>query len=160
MMVGASYTVNVIPGVFRPALVALIPNIDGSTSVMLDVGINPDCKPDVMLQYAILGTVYAKYVLGIENPPDILPEYFILSQNFPNPFNPITTIKYSVPTTSNISLVIYDILGREIKTLVNEEKLPGNYNVQFDGSDLSSGVYFYVMKADNFIDTKKLILLK
>lgn len=68
MMVGASYTVNVIPGVFRPALVALIPNTDGRSSVLLDVGINPDCKPDVMLQYAILGTVYAKYVLGIGNP--------------------------------------------------------------------------------------------
>jgi len=68
MMVGASYTVNVIPGVFRPALVALIPNTDGRSSVILDVGINPDCKPDVMLQYAILGTVYAKYVLGIEVP--------------------------------------------------------------------------------------------
>ena len=68
MMVGASYTVNVIPGVFRPALVALVPNTDGRSSVLLDVGINPDCKPDVMLQYAILGTVYAKYVLGIGNP--------------------------------------------------------------------------------------------
>ena len=68
MMVGASYTVNVIPGVFRPALVALIPNVDGRSSVLLDVGINPDAKPDVMLQYAILGTVYAKYVLGKENP--------------------------------------------------------------------------------------------
>jgi len=99
-------------------------------------------------------------VLGIENPPYILPEYFILSQNFPNPFNPITTIKYSVPTKSNISLVIYDILGREIKTLVNEEKLPGNYTVEFNGTKFSSGVYFYVMRADNFIDTKKFILLK
>lgn len=68
MMVGASYTVNVIPGVFRPALVALIPGVDGRSSVLLDVGINPDCKPDVLLQYGILGTVYAKYVLGIENP--------------------------------------------------------------------------------------------
>ena len=68
MMVGASYTVNVIPGVFRPALVALIPHLDGRFSVMLDVGINPDCKPDVLLQYAILGQVYAKYVLEIENP--------------------------------------------------------------------------------------------
>jgi len=68
MMVGASYTVNVIPGVFRPALVALIPDIDGRSSVLLDVGINPDCKPDVLLQYAILGTVYAKNVLGIKNP--------------------------------------------------------------------------------------------
>jgi len=68
MLVGASYTVNVIPGVFRPALAALIPNINGSSSVMLDVGINPDSKPDVLLQYGLLGTVYAKYVLGIDNP--------------------------------------------------------------------------------------------
>ncbi|MBE0667509.1 MAG: phosphate acyltransferase [Bacteroidales bacterium] len=68
MLVGASYTVNVIPGVFRPALVALIPNVDGRSSVMLDVGINPDSKPDVLLQYGLLGSVYAKCVLGIENP--------------------------------------------------------------------------------------------
>ena len=68
MLVGASYTVNVIPGVFRPALVALIPNVDGRSSVMLDVGINPDSKPDVLLQYALLGSVYARCVLGIENP--------------------------------------------------------------------------------------------
>ena len=81
-------------------------------------------------------------------------------QNYPNPFNPITTINYSVPKTSNVSLVVYDVIGREIKTLVNGEKLPGNYNVQFNGSDLSSGVYFYVMRAENFIDTKKFILLK
>jgi len=68
MMVGASYTVNVIPGVFRPALAAFIPEVSGRTSVILDVGINPDAKPDVLLQYGILGSVYAKYVLGIENP--------------------------------------------------------------------------------------------
>jgi len=68
MLVGASYTVNVIPGVFRPALVALIPNVNGKSSVMLDVGINPDSKPDVLLQYALLGSVYARCVLGIENP--------------------------------------------------------------------------------------------
>ena len=68
MMVGASYTVNVIPGVFRPALAALIPNVNGHSSVMLDVGINPDSKPDVLMQYGMLGTVYSKHVLGIENP--------------------------------------------------------------------------------------------
>jgi phosphate acyltransferase len=68
MLVGASYTVNVIPGVFRPALAALIPCTDGRSAVLLDVGINPDCKPDVLLQYAILGTVYAKNVLGVDNP--------------------------------------------------------------------------------------------
>jgi len=68
MLVGASYTVNVIPGVFRPALAALIPNVNGKASVLLDVGINPDSKPDVLMQYGILGSVYARYVLGIENP--------------------------------------------------------------------------------------------
>ena len=68
MLVGASYTVNVIPGVLRPALAALLPCIDSRNSVILDVGLNPDCKPDVLLQYGILGSIYAKYVLGIENP--------------------------------------------------------------------------------------------
>jgi glycerol-3-phosphate acyltransferase PlsX len=68
MLVGASYTVNVIPGVFRPALVALIPNVNGKSSIILDVGINPDSKPDVLLQYGMLGTVYARYVLGIKEP--------------------------------------------------------------------------------------------
>jgi hypothetical protein len=99
-------------------------------------------------------------VLGVENPPDILPVEYNLSQNYPNPFNPITTIKYSVPKTTHIALIVYDALGREIRKLVNEEKSAGNYTVQLNGPNLSSGVYFYVMKADNFIETKKLVLLK
>jgi glycerol-3-phosphate acyltransferase PlsX len=68
MLVGASYTVNVIPGVLRPALATLLPCIDNRYSVILDVGLNPDCKPDVLLQYGILGSIYAKYVLGKDNP--------------------------------------------------------------------------------------------
>jgi len=68
MLVGASYTVNVVPGVFRPALATILPCVDGRNSVILDVGLNPDCKPDVLLQYGILGTIYAKFVLEIENP--------------------------------------------------------------------------------------------
>jgi glycerol-3-phosphate acyltransferase PlsX len=68
MLVGASYTVNVIPGVLRPALATILPCIDNRDSVILDVGLNPDCKPDVLLQYGILGTIYAKYVLRSENP--------------------------------------------------------------------------------------------
>ena len=68
MLVGASYTVNVIPGVFRPALATLLPCVDGRNSVMLDVGLNPDSKPDVLLQYGILGSIYARCVLGIPNP--------------------------------------------------------------------------------------------
>jgi glycerol-3-phosphate acyltransferase PlsX len=68
MLVGASYTVNVIPGVLRPALATLLPCVDNRNSVILDIGLNPDCKPDVLLQYGILGSIYAKYVLGTENP--------------------------------------------------------------------------------------------
>ena len=68
MLVGSSYTVNVIPGVLRPALATLLPAINGKSSVILDVGLNPDTKPDVLSQYGILGTIYARYVLGIENP--------------------------------------------------------------------------------------------
>jgi glycerol-3-phosphate acyltransferase PlsX len=68
MLVGASYTVNVIPGVLRPALATILPCIDDRESVILDVGLNPDCKPDVLLQYGILGSIYAKYVLGTDNP--------------------------------------------------------------------------------------------
>lgn len=68
MLVGAHYTVNVIPGVFRPALATLLPSVDNKNSVILDVGLNPDCKPDVLMQYGILGSVFARYVLEIENP--------------------------------------------------------------------------------------------
>jgi phosphate acyltransferase len=68
MLVGASYTVNVIPGVLRPALATVLPCVDNRDTVILDIGLNPDCKPDVLLQYGILGSIYAKFVLGTENP--------------------------------------------------------------------------------------------
>ncbi|MBM3419725.1 MAG: phosphate acyltransferase [Bacteroidetes bacterium] len=68
MLVGASYTVNVIPGIYRPALATLVPSITGRTALLLDVGINPDTKPDVLLQYGLIGSMYAKHVLGIDNP--------------------------------------------------------------------------------------------
>jgi glycerol-3-phosphate acyltransferase PlsX len=68
MLVGASYTVNVIPGVLRPAVAAILPKLDDSNSVILDVGLNPDCKPEVLMQYGILGSLFARYVLEIENP--------------------------------------------------------------------------------------------
>ncbi len=94
------------------------------------------------------------------------PIKFELSQNYPNPFNPSTTIKYSIPSavgTGNIPSVqlnVYDVLGREIATLVNEDKSPGNYSVTFNASKLSSGIYFYQLKAGSFVDLKKMILMK
>jgi hypothetical protein len=90
----------------------------------------------------------------------ILPEEYYLYQNFPNPFNPTTKIKYQVPRTEFISLKIYDILGNEVTTLLNEAKEPGEYEIEFDGSKLSSGVYFYTLRSGSFYDTKKFILMK
>lgn len=89
-----------------------------------------------------------------------LPTVFALYPNYPNPFNPTTTIKFSIPNPQFVTLKVFDILGREVTTLVNEEKLPGNYEIQFDGSNLPSGVYFYRLQAGSFSDTKKFILLK
>jgi hypothetical protein len=89
-----------------------------------------------------------------------LPEKYMLYQNYPNPFNPTTTITFDIPQRSNVRLVIYDIMGREVKTLVNEWKGPGSYRVTFDASGLASGVYFYKLVAGGFVATKKLLLIK
>jgi hypothetical protein len=89
-----------------------------------------------------------------------LPVKLNLMQNYPNPFNPTTTINYSVPKNSFVTIKVYDVLGREVTTLVNEEKRFGNYEIKFDGSNITSGIYFYKMKADNQLETKKFILLK
>ncbi len=85
---------------------------------------------------------------------------FSLSQNYPNPFNPTTVIRYELPKEAVVTIKLYDLLGCEVKILVNEEKPIGNYKVEFNGSNLASGIYFYTMQAGNFIETKKLILLK
>ena len=90
----------------------------------------------------------------------ILPSDIYLSQNFPNPFNPTTMISYKIPVNSQVSLKIYDVLGKEVVTLVNEVKEAGTYSAQFDGAKLSSGVYFYTLQAGKFIETKKLLLTK
>jgi hypothetical protein len=89
-----------------------------------------------------------------------LPAEYSLTQNYPNPFNSATVIKYSVPQRSKVVLKVYDILGNEIRTLVNEEKEEGIYTKNFDAGNLTSGVYLCRMAAGNFIDTKKIILLK
>ena len=94
-----------------------------------------------------------------------IPYEFALEQNYPNPFNPSTKIKYSIPLVGtrdrvSVLLKVYDVLGNEIATLVNEEKSPGNYDVDFDGTGLTSGIYFYKLQAGNFIQTKKMIFMK
>jgi hypothetical protein len=89
-----------------------------------------------------------------------IPRGFFLAQNYPNPFNPSTTIRYELPKSGIVRLGVYDILGREVSLLVNEMKEAGSYRVEFDGSGLSSGVYFYRLTASDFVQTRKLLLVR
>jgi 1,4-alpha-glucan branching enzyme len=90
----------------------------------------------------------------------VLPKEYNLEQNYPNPFNPTTKIKYSIKNTLQVVLKVYDILGNEVATLVNEVKRPGIYTAEFNGNGLSSGVYFYKLQTEDFVSTKKLLLMK
>ncbi len=96
---------------------------------------------------------------GVEDDKGIPTEY-TLSQNYPNPFNPSTIISYEIPKSGLVTIKIFDVLGREIETLVNEENNPGRYNEKFDGSNLASGLYFYRITSGKFSETKKMLLLK
>jgi hypothetical protein len=116
---------------------------------------------DVAIQFYNSG-----YVIGINKISSEVPSKFRLEQNYPNPFNPKTKIKFDIAPLSRgaggvwTELKIYDITGREIQTLVNEKLNPGTYEVTFDGSNFASGVYFYQLRTGEFVNTKKLILLK
>ncbi|HDZ58440.1 MAG TPA: T9SS type A sorting domain-containing protein, partial [Ignavibacteriales bacterium] len=103
-------------------------------------------------------------VTDVEN-DSFIPAVFEVSQNYPNPFNPSTIINYSIPQQSYVLIKIYDIVGREVKTLVSEEKSPGYYNVVWNadnnyGSKVATGIYIYRIIAGNYIQSKKMILLK
>jgi len=99
-------------------------------------------------------------VTAVESEGNGLPDNFSLSQNYPNPFNPSTSIRYAVTDRQFVSLNIYDVTGKKISTIVNEEKGAGNYQVVFNASQYPSGVYFYRLQAGNFVETKKMILLR
>jgi hypothetical protein len=102
----------------------------------------------------------SEMLTGIEDKPKKLPTSFILCQNYPNPFNPSTTIKYAIPKQEHVILKVYDMLGKEVALLVNENKESGEYDINFNASKLASGIYFYRITAGEFTETKKLILLK
>ncbi|MBU1099710.1 MAG: T9SS type A sorting domain-containing protein [Bacteroidetes bacterium] len=109
--------------------------------------------------YAHIGTASGTEVI------ELLPQAFNLNQNYPNPFNPTTNITYSIPEHSNVKLHVYDALGRQIATLVNEELSAGTYNTTWNGKDMaghkvSSGIYFYSIETKDFVQTKKMIMLK
>jgi hypothetical protein len=95
-----------------------------------------------------------------DNVSSSVPARFELNQNYPNPFNPTTKIKYAVAKPSNVTIKIYDMLGAEVMTLVNQQHAPGYYEINFDGGKLASGTYIYQLRTNNYVETKKMMLVK
>jgi hypothetical protein len=101
--------------------------------------------------------------VGVKDEPGkrfIAPSKFVLHQNYPNPFNPSTTIEFDIPEKTNVKLIIYDILGREVETIIDKELEPGKYKINFTATNLPSGVYFYTLKTPKFTKTNKMLLIK
>ncbi len=99
-------------------------------------------------------------ISGIQPTGNSIPEKYALSQNYPNPFNPVTNIEFAVPKSSMVKLVIYDIGGRIVETIVNRELSAGTYKADWNASGFSSGVYFYKLESNGFTDTKKMMIIK
>ena len=145
-----------------------IPNIEQGSEeeieIVFDISNNAPVNKLDTLQFNISnknGENWTKEIVLEYQPP----KEFVLHQNYPNPFNPATIIQYSIADvgvgfSQRVKLTIFDILGREVATLVNEEQDPGNYEIEFNGSNLTSGVYYYTLKAGTYYNTKKMLLIK
>jgi hypothetical protein len=151
----------------------IITTTNGGTNWIVDQRVNDETwkfsKYDKSkLWCSSVWTIYYKLLTqpnGIKPISAEIPMFYELYQNYPNPFNPVTKIKFDIPAVGqrhafNTRLTIYDLLGRVVSNLVDKRLHPGTYEVEFDGSNYASGVYFYMIQAGNFSDTKKLVLLK
>jgi len=103
---------------------------------------------------------YGKFVTSVEKTTAVVPAHFALEQNYPNPFNPSTQIRFGLSVRSSVTLTVYDALGRSMRTLVNQQLDAGEYTSMFDAAGLSSGVYFYVLKAGSFVESKRMVLIR
>ncbi len=99
-------------------------------------------------------------MIGIENISTEIPKEYKLYQNFPNPFNPQTNINFDIIKNGNVSIVVYDLLGREVETIVNQEMSPGRYKVDFNATNYASGMYIYKIVTGDFVDVKKMLIVK
>ena len=105
------------------------------------------------------GVIIVQNPVGVDD-EKLIADKFELLQNYPNPFNPTTSIQYAISNRQFVSLKIYDVLGNEVASLVNEEKSVGVYEVMFDATGLSSGMYLYKLQAGSYVETKKMVLLR
>lgn len=145
------------------------PHANGFPWSMVASDFDNDGRTDIAISAVGFGSADSLFVLynlgggtvGIdEQETEEIPTTFSLSQNYPNPFNPTTTIKYSIPNAGLVTLTVFNILGEQIKTLINQEMPAGNHTVQFNASSLASGIYLYRIQSGSFIQTKKMLLLK
>ena len=155
-----SNSVSEMPNFISPYL-----HINGSIATLLDNGATPiseiETDFDGQTRNATTPDIGADEftIVGVQE-EEILPTEYSLIQNYPNPFNPSTKIKYSIPQTSQVQIKVFDVLGNEIETLVNEEKPAGTYELNWNAASLPSGVYFYQLRAGSFVKTKKMVLMK
>jgi hypothetical protein len=124
------------------------------------VGYSGEVFGPFSLTGAIINGAQYGVIVNVDEHRNAQPTRFALEQNYPNPFNPTTNIEYQIPNANQVALKVFDVLGREVARLVNEVKQPGTYTVQFDGSDLTSGVYFYRLIADEYVLQRKMLLLR
>jgi len=110
--------------------------------------------------YGVWRRSIAEIMTGVGNNPKQIPSRFVLEQNYPNPFNPTTTISFSLPSKSFVSLKVFDLIGRDVATIVSEEISAGSYSRQWNATNMPSGVYFYRLQTGSFNETKKLVLLR
>jgi hypothetical protein len=153
----------------NPLFVSLTPDLHlQQTSPAIDIGsvidsvgtLDIDGNPRIVNGKITIGAQEKTNTTGINNQESLSPRSFELNQNYPNPFNPSTTISYSIPQQSVVTLKVYDILGNEVATLVNEVQQVGNHIITFNAGKLTSGIYFYKLTAGGFVQTKKMILMK
>ena len=125
---------------------------DGAAGCTMTLGAVQANRPNVCFEISA--------PVGITQNGNNIPTEYALSQNYPNPFNPTTNIKFDLPKEGFVSLKIYDVVGKEVASLVNEVKSAGSYIVGFNGTELSSGVYFYRLESGIFVENKRMILIK
>jgi hypothetical protein len=136
--------------------------VKGIGIVYSSYGYSMNNSQDSLRGCVINGVLYGdtSTLVGIKQISSQVPNDFSLSQNYPNPFNPTTHFEFQIADFGLVRLTVYDLLGKEIQTLVNEQFSPGTYEVDFDGSSLPSGVYYYKLETDSFTETKKMVLIK
>jgi hypothetical protein len=156
------------PGTYRLATIRWN-RVDSTVRATMTFRVPPAQFPTTVFDSTLNITYNDKW--SVINPPDsvvvsvmtfsgLVPTSYRLYQNYPNPFNPTSSIKFDIPRVSGVELIIYDVLGREVAVLVDQQLKPGTYEVAFDGTNLPSGVFFYKLEADDYVEVRKMVLIK